>query len=153
MNFSKCTAFFLTISLSGCINTTHVPVPESAVARPGEDLIPPSFAGNFFTEICLTTAPDFQNVPQAISGEPFIRHSETGTYYHRFSDLSIKVAGYGCSLVFKSELSIDETISELANGVAMNAENWGVQIPRNLDITSNPSPDGKGRYYRIGLPR
>ncbi|MGR3839594.1 MAG: hypothetical protein ACU0A2_14705, partial [Cognatishimia sp.] len=42
----------------------------------------------------------------------------TGTYYHKFADLSIKVSDYGCSLVFRSEMSIDDTIAELAKGTA-----------------------------------
>jgi hypothetical protein len=145
------TATLFAMSLTGCVNPSRVA--ESPNAGPGSNLIQPDFAGNFFTEVCLTTAPDFVRVGQAIAGEPFVRNQSTGTYYHKFADLSIKVSDYGCSLVFKSELSIDETISGVAQGVAKNAENWGVTIPRNLDITSNPSPDGKGRYYRIGLPR
>ena len=137
--------------VAGCV--TAAGVAQSPNARPGHDLIPPSFAGNFFTEICLSTAPSFDNVPQAISGEPFVQDQVTGTYFHKYADLSIKVSDYGCSLVFQSELGIDETIAELAKGVRMNSENWGVEIPWNIDITSIPSPLGNGRYYRIGLPR
>ena len=151
MKTSLFTAAFLAMSLTGCVSPSGVA--ESPNAGPGPNLIQPDFAGNFFTEICLTTAPSFERVGQAISGEPFVRNQSTGTYYHKFANLSIKVSDYGCSLVFKSELNIDETISGLAQGVTQNAENWGVTIPRNLDITSNPSPDGNGRYYRIGLPR
>lgn len=145
------TTLVFLLSLVGCVK--EVGLLQSPNAEPGSNLIPPSFAGNFFTEICLTTAPSFENVPQAISGEPFVQHQETGTYFHKFADLSIKVHDYGCSLVFKSEMSVGETISELAKGVAKSAENWGVEIPRNMDITSKKSPDGNGRYFRIGLPR
>lgn len=139
------------VALSGCLGTASVPI--STNASPGEGLIPPSFAGNFFTEICLVTAPSFEGVPNAIAGEPFTQNSNTGTYYHNFSDLSIKVHEQGCSLVFKSDLDVDETVAELARGTAKNAKNWGVEIPRNISITSNASPDGKGRYYRMSIPR
>ena len=151
MLISKYPFVLLALALTGCLNVAGVA--ESPNARPGKNLIPPGLAGNFFTEVCLVTAPNFEEVPQSIAGEPFIRHQETGTYFHKFADLSIKVSDYGCSLVFKSELSIDETISGLAAGVTKNAQNWNVTIPRNLDITSDPSPDGNGRYFRIGLPR
>lgn len=144
-------AISLTLASAGCVSSSGVA--RSADAEPGVDLIPPSFAGNFFTEICLTTAPSFERVGQAIAGEPFVQNSGTGTYYHKFADLSIKVSDYGCSLVFKSEMSVDDTLSELAKGVTKNASNWGVTIPKNLDITSRPSPTGDGRYFRIGLPR
>jgi hypothetical protein len=143
--------FLITFFVASCVK--GVGVEQSASAQPGQDLIPPSFAGNFFTEICLTTAPSFENVSHAISGEPFVQHQKTGTYFHKYADLSIKVSDYGCSLVFKSGLGVDETLSELAKGVSMNAENWGVKIPRNIDISSNASPDGKGRYFRVGLRR
>ena len=148
MLISKYALVLFALAFSGCFN-----VAESANARTGGSLIRSDFAGNFFTEICLITAPNFQEVPQAIAGEPFYRHQETGTYFHKFADLSIKVSEYGCALVFKSELSIDETISGLAAGTAKTAKKWNVTLPRNLDITSHPSPDGRGRYFRIGLPR
>lgn len=148
---SRVAIVFLAFGLTGCMGTSAVV--QSADARPGDDLIPPSFAGNFFTEICLTTAPSFEGVPQAIAGEPFVQHSEYGTYYHKFADLSIKVSDYGCSLVFRSDVGVDATISELAKGVTKNAANWGVTIPRNLDITSREAPYGVGRLFRIGLPR
>ena len=140
----------LSIGLGGC--NVHSGVAQSSSATPGTDLIPPSFAGNFFTEICLTTAPSFDGVPQAIAGEPFVQHSETGTYFHKFADLSIKVTDLGCSLVFKSSLSVDATLEELAKGVTKNAENWGVTIPRNLHISSRPAPEGDGRYFLVRLP-
>jgi hypothetical protein len=148
---SKFSVFLFVLALVGCGDLAVIR--ESPDARPGENLIPPEFAGNFFTEICLVTAPSFDRVPQAISGEPFVRHATTGTYFHKFADLSIKVSDYGCSLVFRSEMSVDETISGLAAGVQKNAANWDVVIPRNLDITSKPSPISTGRYFRIGLPR
>jgi hypothetical protein len=151
MFIRKYTMPFFALALSGCLNSASVA--ESPNARPGKNLIPPDFAGNFFTEVCLVTAPSFEGVAGAIAGEPFVRHKQTGTYFHKFADLSIKVSDYGCSLVFKSELSKDETLAGLAAGVTKNAKNWNVTVPRNLDITSNPSPDGKGRYFRIGLPR
>lgn len=151
MHLSKTTAILSVLILSACMRDTVVPL--SPNAEPGADLIPPDFAGNFFTEVCLTTAPEFIDVPQAIAGEPFVQHQETGTYFHKFADLSIKVSDYGCSLVFKSEAGVDETISALAKGVKQNAANWGVKIPRNLDVTSHAAPDGTGRYFRIGLPR
>ena len=148
MKYSSFSAVLFAVVLSGCAD-----IQVSPDAAPGKNLIPPSFAGNFFTEICLTTAPDFEGVPQAIAGEPFVQHSETGTYFHQFADLSIKASERGCSLVFRSEMSIDETLSELANGTVKNAANWGVTIPRNIDVISYPDPDGNGRYFRIGLPR
>ncbi|MCG7492923.1 hypothetical protein [Thalassobius sp. Cn5-15] len=153
MNYAciKITAIVSILLVSACMKGVGVSL--SPNAQPGEDLIPPSYAGNFFTEVCLRTAPNFTGVPQAISGEPFVQHQETGTYFHKFADLSVKVSDYGCSLVFKSEADVDNTIAELAKGVTKNAANWNVQIPRTLDVTSNASPDGKGRYFRIGLPR
>ncbi|WP_299917511.1 hypothetical protein [uncultured Roseobacter sp.] len=147
----RCTVILFSLVLAGCAEGQWTP--QSPNARPGSDLLPPSFAGNFFTEICLTTAPSFEKVQQAIAGEPFVQDQKTGTYFHKFADLSIKVSDYGCSLVFKSELSIDETVSELATGVTKNAANWGVDIPPNIDVTSDASPDGRGRYFRIGVPR
>lgn len=140
-----------TLLTTGC--APNVNVAQSLEASPGPDLIPPSYAGNFFTEICLTTAPSFSGVPRAIAGEPFVQHTGTGTYYHKYADLSIKVSEYGCSLVFRSEMSIDDTIAELAKGTAKNLENWGLTLPDNLDITSYASPRGNGRYFRIGAPR
>ncbi|WP_220801417.1 hypothetical protein [Roseobacter sp. OBYS 0001] len=137
--------------LAGCAGSPRVA--QSPNAQPGSELLPPSFAGNFFTEVCLTTAPSFEKVPQAIASDPFVQDQKTGTYFHKFANLSIKVSDYGCSLVFKSVLSIDETVAELAAGTTKNAANWGVEIPRNIEVTSNPSPDGKGRYFRISVPR
>ena len=143
--------FCCVVALSGCLGTGSVPI--SANASPGQDLMPPSFAGNFFTEICLVTAPSFEGVPNAIAGEPFTQNSKTGTYYHNFADLSIKVHEQGCSLVFKSELDVDKTITKLAHGTRKNAKNWSVEIGRNISVTSRPSPDGRGRYYRMSIPR
>ena len=151
MLISKYALVLFALAFSGSANIASIA--ESSNIHPGKNLIRPDFAGNFFTEICLVTAPNFLEVPQAIAGEPFFRHKKTGTYFHKFADLSIKVSDYGCSLVFKSESSIDETISGIAAGVTKNAKSWNVTVPRNLDITSNPSPDGSGRYFRIGLPR
>jgi len=149
MLVSKLRAALIALALAGCASA--IGIERSPTASPGPNLIPPSFAGNFFTEICLTTAPGFEGAHKAIAGEPFVQHEVSEIFFHKFADLSIKVSEKGCSLVFRSELGIDETVAGLAEGVTKNAANWGVTIPRNIEVTSNPAAHGEGRYFRIGL--
>jgi len=151
MKLSVFSTALFTIAVSGC--SAPIDFPESADARPGQNLVSPSAAGSLFAEVCLRTAPSFQTALQVISDAPYVKNSETDVYYHKFDNLSFKVGEYGCSMVFRSDLSIDQTLSGMANGTVQVANRWNIEVPRNIDVTSRPSADGNGRLYTIGLPR
>ena len=148
---TKIFAVLIALAAAGCTDISGIP--QSATASPGKNLISAEAAGRLFAETCLATAPNFKHVAQEISGKPFVQHSESKTYYHTSDNLSVKVSGYGCSLVFKSEKSVDDTVSELANGVSNSARKLGFEVPRNIDVNSYAYPNERGRYFRIGLPR
>lgn len=74
-------------------------VPVSANAGPGPKDVTPKVGGALFNQICLQTAPSFQQAPAQIAKHPFVQSALTGTYFHQTIDLSIKLGPKRCSLV------------------------------------------------------
>lgn len=73
---------------------------------PGPDPAPPAEAARIFAGVCAATLPDFRAAPAAIAALPLRQNPQTGTWYHRQLDLSVKLHRLNgenvCSVVFSS---------------------------------------------------
>ncbi|MGB1234358.1 MAG: hypothetical protein ACPG5U_01335 [Planktomarina sp.] len=135
--------------LAGCAAPTP-PSPQIAGVGvgPGNSLPSPRLAGEIFANVCLKTLPRFAGAKTAIAAYPFTQHPTSGTYYHDFENLSVKLHNDTCSMVFGSPSDPAAVIPQLAQGTKATIN----PVPRNIDITSRPGPDGL-RYFRMGIKK
>ncbi len=143
-----------TLALAGCAQSTPptgtrapaAPIPVSTTAGPGAGFMSPFDAGAIFADACLIRGTRFQTATEGLRVYNFTHNTQLGTYYHNTKNLSVKVKGNSCSLVFASNKSVDATVSGLAKGTASITPN----LPRNVSITSSVAGDGL-RYFRLGI--
>lgn len=116
-------------ALAGCVAPQGV-APTSGEVGPGSARVDAMDAAFIFSDVCVKTAPGFAKAPAAMQSMPFAQHPETGTYYHKNLDLSIKLMPKRCSMVFRSG---DDTMMV---GIAMSG---AVPAP---EIALDPITDG-----------
>ena len=75
------------------------------------------------------------------------QNSRTGTYYHNTGNLSVKVTQKQCSLVFGTNVPIDDVVDGAAKGTISIT---GPKPPKGIEITSKVAPDGL-RYFRFAI--
>lgn len=85
--------FFFALVVFGCTGAQLGA--QNPDAELGSGILPPNSAGQLFTEVCLTTAPSFEQVPQTVAKRPFVQHSETGTYFHKHATSQSRFTNMG----------------------------------------------------------
>jgi len=139
-------ALFAGLSGIACAQTGILQSPSAA---PGTSLIAPAAAGSMFALACIQTRPQFEGAAMALSSEPVMQSSTTGTVFHQVFNLSFNADRERCSMVFAYSGSIDSVIDGLARGTASVVP--PAQVPRTIDVSSFEGPDGL-RYVRMALP-
>ena len=125
------------LTLGACVGTP----PVSADAGPGTRSADPRTAAEVFTAACIRTLPDFAGTPFAIAQFPMTQNMETGTYFHNDLDLSVKLIGDDCSIVFS--IVGDPVDGITAFGVILDRLTPDPDITVTLDARSGPN----GRVY------
>ena len=156
-------------ALSGCMqNVPQETSASTAEVVPGKSYVDLTTAGILFNNICLDTMPSFKVEQVAQLNTMFRQHPETGTYYHKYLDLSVKVQKHGngkaCSMVFSSrkdpmELAIGMSAfpaihSGKSNPTVMVGQDGSasVQLARGAEFTFIATGRNGGRnYYRAAL--
>ncbi len=149
--------------LAACLQVGAV----RAEVGPGPASVDGATGADLFTEICLDTLPEFRKAAAVVQALPFRQHPDTGTWYHRDLDLSVKLFTDGghtyCSMVFSSRDAAGELAmffgftAALASdnpqlGVDPDADTAMVQLPRGavFEFTPGASAGGK-QYYRARI--
>ncbi len=122
-------------------------IPVSRSAGPGQSVMSGYDAGVIFANTCLVRGPNFDNYAYGLRVHDVTRNEVTGTFYHNTANLSVRVADGQCSLVFFSDASTDNVVSQLADGTLSII----APVPRNISVTSRAAPSGDGRYYRMAI--
>lgn len=94
------------LSMSACVPSTENAASTGQTTgpvEPGAEQADGLLAMAMFSDICIKTSPSFRGAPAALAKLPFRQHPETGTYYHRNVDLSVKLMPKRCSMVFTSK--------------------------------------------------
>ncbi len=130
------------LSLAGCV-ATEGGAPATTEVGPGNSLVDAVTAGSMFAIVCAETAPSFANAPAELASLPFVRHPETGTYYHHNLNLSIKLMPKACSMVFASNEDASVIGLILASGVSGQSGSKSNEIAVNPD-SGNASANGPG---------
>ena len=112
-------------------------------------MLDPLLPGELFVNICAKTLPDFASANEAAIESGFTQNSATGTFYNNRSNVSFKLHGDECPMVFGTDRPEDEVLRRLAMGVA-NLTDDPDSFPRNLTLSSRTHSDGL-TYYRMGL--
>ena len=121
-------------ALSACVGAP----PVSPNATPGAQPADPRFAAQVFNDACVQTLPDFSGTPQAIAAYQMTQHARFGTYYHNQQNLSVKLIGQDCSIVFG--VAGDATSAIVAFGTVLNTLAPDPDI--NVLLDGSKGPDG-----------
>ena len=132
--------------MSSCAPAIN-PIPSSANAGPGTNLMIPYDAAIIFADTCLIRGKNFDDYVEGLRVHNVTRNANTGTYYHNTANLSVRIAGDQCSLVFATDQDPDSAVSELARGTASMVAG---PVQRGIDITSRVEADGL-RYFRLSI--
>ena len=140
-------------ALAGCV-TPQGGVPTRGEVGPGNARVDATFAALTFSDVCGKTAPSFAKAPAAMQSLPFAQHPETGTYYHKNFDLSIKLMPKRCSMVFRS--GNDTMMIGIAVAGAVNAQEIAFDPVTDGAIAKGPkgttltvSPGGSGMFRAV----
>lgn len=129
----------------GCADTSQTP--KTTSPQVGGQLVNPAEAGVLFAHACIKTRPDFRGMPNALVGQPWVQNSATSTYFHQKQNLSLKVHGAECSMVFAAPDGDESVVERLATGTAVALKQ---PAPPGITLTSRVEADGL-RYYRMGI--
>ena len=113
---------FAITAMSACVGTA----PVSPNASPGAQPASPRMAAQIFNDACVQTLPNLAGAPQAIAAYPMTQHATFGTYYHNQQNLSVKLIGADCSIVF--EPNITPAAALVGFGIAVGADTNPVTI-------------------------
>ena len=103
-----CLPLIAALGLAACVpGGATAPSGQAATSgdsgvNPGAEMADGISAMLIFTRVCLDTQPHFKKAPAVLADLPFRQRPETGTYYHQNLDLSVKLVGGRCSMVFTS---------------------------------------------------
>lgn len=137
-------------TLTACMDagsaTAPGSIPTSATAGPGSVEMSAFDAGVIFADTCLIRGANFEHATEGLRVHNMTQNSATGTYFHNRSNLSVKVTSQQCSMVFATSQPMDEVVAALAQGTTSIQPD----VPRGIDISSRPWPDGQ-RYFRVAI--
>ena len=153
----------LSIGLSGCVETQPPAQTSRSTVVPGTHPVDPDTAVSILSDICVDTLPRFAKAPAVLAKMPFQQHPQTGTYYHRSLDLSIKLhSDKGrkiCSMVFASK-DDPAQLALLIPIAAASPQNKQIDVfvtpdmsqstatlPRGAQLTFQPIGRDAGRNY------
>lgn len=134
------------LALAACAEVVD-PTPVSQNASPGASLMSPYDAGVIFADVCLTRGPKFEQAAEGIEGFDFTQNAQTGTYYHKTVNLSVKVRKSECSMVYATKAATDAAVTGLAQGTASVISS----PPPGITVTSQQGPE-EITYFRLGIP-
>lgn len=122
--FATCAVVLLAVA--GCqtnaVDGDAPGIQQSADARPGGLMVSPARAGEVFSELCVVTAPTFEGTELAAAQNGFVENTTLETYYHPSENISVKLEGADCSMVFASEADQAEVENALVQGLSAATE-------------------------------
>lgn len=137
--------------------------PASEAVLPGSKAADWDEALGIFESVCVKTYPNMTAAKAAVSKLPFAVNPQTGTYYHKNLDLSIKLfegRPKACSLVFGSRQDFLEVAIPFAAITGSGANIEIFETPRSA-VTTGPNNstfviqpfgnDPKRNYYNAVL--
>ncbi len=155
----------LSLGLIGCVETQPPAQTSPSAVVPGTHPVDSASAMSLISDICVDTLPRFANAPAVLAKMPFQQNPQTGTYYHRSLDLSIKLhTDKGrkiCSMVFVSKddpaqlaLLIPIAASSQGGGnkilVGPDMSQSAVALAGGARLTFQPIGQNAGKkYYNI----
>ena len=77
-------------------------IKRSADAGPGANPISTGRATQVFSDLCVRQAPNFTGTEGLAAKNGFVQNTQFGTYYHPQENMSVKLIGGDCSMVFAS---------------------------------------------------
>lgn len=121
-------------TLTACVEPTTTAAPSSATfTGPGSDQVSMTEALAIYDTVCIKNAPGFAGSKTPLGAMPFQQNPATGTYFHKTLDLSVKLEGNACSMVFASP----EPAGML--GIAFATQVGAGSGNTNLDIGMDPT--------------
>ncbi len=127
------------VFLSGCAGTA-----ESPNAGPGAQDADSAVAARIFYDVCVETLPTHDGAAAALANYPFTRHSTFGTYYHNVQNLSVKIVGGQCSMVFATSSNPTQFIVAFGRSLDAIAQANG---KTNVDVSLGGGPQPDGKFY------